>query len=229
MADLWGKALLDYYLGVQQDPLILHTSFGEPEEVPMEVFFPGAGFSRQEMFALNLCKGPVLDIGAGTGRHAGMLQDSGHRVVALEKSPGACEVMRRSGISEVIEQDIYHYDGGGFQTGLMMMNGLGLAGSLDKLPDLLDQVISKLLPGGQILADSCDVHYLYLQEQLPETAYYGEQEYCYEYQGEKDTPFPWLFVDMDRLKYAAKKIGLSVQIVFLEGEQYLARISKPLP
>ena len=73
--DLWGRALLDYHRGKKKEPLILHTSFGEPEEVPLGVFFRQPHeFSDLEQFAMDLCQGPVLDVGAGTGCHSLYLQ-----------------------------------------------------------------------------------------------------------------------------------------------------------
>lgn len=225
--DLWGNALLDYCRGVQGEPLVLHTSFGDPEVVPMDKFIRDTSdFSELELLALDLCKGPVLDIGAGVGCHSRFLQQRGQPVTALEKSPGACKLMRQSGIMDVVEQDIYHFTGSGYQTALMLMNGLGLAGKLDNLSIFLEQVSSRLSPGGQILADSCDVQYLYQDRSLPKEYYYGEQRYCYEYKGVKDVTFPWLFIDMDRLKDEAGKIGFTVQIIFIQGEQYLARIQR---
>jgi len=227
MYDSWGKALLDYYKGTLKDQLILHTSFGDPEIVPMQVFFRDEeSFTELERYALELCQSPVLDIGAGTGCHSLFLQQKGQRVVALEQSPGACEVMRLSGIRRIIQQDIFRYSGTGYKTALIMMNGLGLAGSLDRLARLLDRVFSWLLPGGQILADSCDVAYLYQDVLMPVNNFYGEQEYCYEYKGQKDKPFPWLYVDIDRLKREAYRVNLKVQVVFEEDDQYLVRISR---
>lgn len=227
MKDCWGRALLDYYKGKQQDQLILYTSFGDPETVPLEVFFRSpANFSDLEQYAIELCQEPVLDIGAGTGCHALALQEKGLSVTALERSPGACEVMRMTGVQQIVQEDIYNFTGAGFQTALMMMNGLGLAGNLDQLPLLLEHVISRLTPEGQILVDSCDVSYLYYDRPLPLAKFYGEQQYSYEYQGYRDTPFSWLFLDIHRLKQEAAKVFLKVQILYEEEEQYLARITR---
>lgn len=227
MNDCWGRAMLDYYKGKQQDQLILHTSFGDPETVPLEVFFRSpANFSDLEQYAIELCQERVLDIGAGTGCHALALQEMGLSVTALEQSPGACEVMRMTGVQQIVQEDIYSFTGTGFQTALMMMNGLGLAGNLDRLPLLLEHVFSRLTQGGQILADSCDVSYLYYDKPLPLTKFYGEQQYSYEYQGYRDEPFSWLFLDIDRLKKEAAKVFLKVQILFEEQDQYLARITR---
>jgi SAM-dependent methyltransferase len=224
--DLWGKALLESQKGIH-DPLILHTSFGTPETVEMDIFFRDrTQLSDLEVFALDLCQGNILDIGAGAGCHSSILQEAKQCPTALEISPGACQVMRQRGVKRVIEGDIFDFSENEFQTALMMMNGLGLAGTLNRLADLLEGVFSRLTPNGQILADSSDVKYIFFDQQVSKTPYYGELSYTYEYRGEKDLAFPWLFVDIDRLTKEASKLGLVVQILFEEEDQYLARITR---
>ena len=224
--DLWGKALLDYY-HKKPDQLTLHTSYGDPELVSLEIFFRDPDmFSELEVFACQLCKGKVLDIGAGAGCHTLALQNQGFQVTALEKSPGACEVLKLLGVRQVIEGDIYQFNETGFDTALLMMNGLGLAGSLNNLPNLLSTLFSCLVPSGQIIADSSDISYLYGNVPPPSSSYYGEVEYFYEYRGNMDDTFPWLFVDFKRLQQAATTVGLMAQLVYEEEDQYLVRITK---
>jgi SAM-dependent methyltransferase len=223
--DLWGKALWDYHTGAREVPLILHTSFGPPEKVPIDVFFRDkTQLSDLEAYTLELCKGTVLDIGAGTGCHVSILQEAGYHTMALEMSKGACRVMKDRGIQRVFETDIFNYHGTKFHTALLMMNGLGIAGYLNQLPFFLEKVASAVEPGGQILADSSDIDYMYEKKPANDSIYYGELFYTYEYLGERDPTFPWLFVDMDRLKYAGEKVGLQTQILFEEDDQYLARM-----
>lgn len=227
MKDLWGRALLDYYHGAFNNTLILHTSFGEPEDVPVWVFFrEQEHFEEHELLALDQCRGRVLDIGAGTGCHSLYLQEHGVPVTALEQSSGACEVMRSLGVHHVVEQDLFSFNQGIYDTALILMNGLGLAGTLNNLPAFLNHIMSLLKPGGQILADSCDVRYLYSKQQMPKDSYYGEQRYSYQYDDQRDVEFSWLFVDMERLQAEARRIGLTAQIVYQSEAQYLARITR---
>jgi SAM-dependent methyltransferase len=48
----------------------------------------------------------VLDLGAGAGRHSLHLQSLGHRVTAVDTSPGAVEVCRARGIGDVLLADL---------------------------------------------------------------------------------------------------------------------------
>ena len=227
MKDLWGRALLDYHHGSLKNTLKLHTSFGDPEEVPLWVFFREQhDFEEHELLALDQCQGRVLDIGAGTGCHSLYLQEHGISVTALEQSSGACKVMRSRGVQQVVEQDLFSYNQNGFDTVLILMNGLGLAGTVNNLPAFLNHVMSLLKPDGQILADSCDVRYLYSKQQIPEDTYYGEQRYSYEYEDQRDDEFSWLFVDMDFLQDQSRRIGLTTQIVYQSEHEYLARITR---
>jgi len=227
MKDLWGQALVDYYHGRREQPLLLNTSFGEPEEVPLDVFFRAPeNFEEHELYALDLCQDLVLDIGAGAGCHSLYLQQQGKSVVALEHSPGACEAMRLQGVKSIINQDLYCFEEKGqFGTALLLMNGLGLAGSQENLPEFLNHVMSFLEPGGQLLADSCDVRYLFDGQPSDTDKYYGEITYSYEYRGAEDPSFSWLFIDLASLKQTALQLGLNAQLLYLEDDHYLVRIT----
>ena len=224
MKDIHGKAILDYYKGNEEATLLLHTSYGEPEEMPVEVFFRDEiDLSTLEHLALIECKGKTLDLGAGAGAHSLILQSRGFDVHALENSPGCIEVMQKSGVRHCIKQDFRTYHGE-YDTILVLMNGLGLAAKLDKVPAFLNKCMSLLKPKGQLLIDSSDISYLY--EDIPRPkGYYGEVRYQYEYQEEKGDWFDWVYVNQKALRDIVSRTGLSVEILMTEEtEQYLARI-----
>src|SRR5690554_7956657 len=109
--DIYGAALMDYYLGRASEPLILFTNNSPIREVmPIDLFFRGKDeFPEQELIALALCDGKVLDIGAGVGSHSLYLQDAGFDVTALELSASACEIMKKRGVKMVINKNIFEY------------------------------------------------------------------------------------------------------------------------
>ena len=225
--DLWGQALWDYHQGNRQHPLILETSYGVPEEVPLEEFYRHElTFNKLELYALELCQGTVLDIGAGAGAHSLALQRLGISTTALESSMGACKVMRARGVKQVVEADFWHFDAPQYHTLLLLMNGAGIGGNFQRLTEFLELLISWLKPEGQILLDSCDVRYLFdgMEEAHPD--YYGNLTYCYQYRQQKGTPFPWLFVDYKSLKKVAQHCGLYTQMLYQNGEHYLAKLSR---
>ena len=73
-----ARALRDFFEGDRDASIIVHSSLGEHEELPVAVFFRAPeGFFSFERAAMPLCRGRVLDVGAGTGVHTLYLQDQG--------------------------------------------------------------------------------------------------------------------------------------------------------
>ena len=88
-----GLALLDYFHGDTDAEVIVHSAAGEHIVFPVSIFFrKPQQFSPLENTALELCRGRVLDIGAGTGCHSLYLQDHGLSVCAVDILPDAVEV-----------------------------------------------------------------------------------------------------------------------------------------
>lgn len=226
--DVLGNALLDHLHGRQKSKLLLHTSYGEIEEMPTDEFFrQPEEFPELEYIALALCDGKTLDVGAGAGSHALDLQHGGTEVHALDLSPRACEVMRHRGVAHVIEGDIFAHSGNTYDTLLFLMNGIGLAGNLDGLKKLLHHCKSLLNTGGQLLFDSSDINYLYADGTVEKPgSYYGEIGYQYEYEQQKGIPFNWLFIDQGTLIRVAHLEEWVVQVLHEdEYGQYLARMT----
>ncbi len=222
--DVLGQAWLDHWRQGRAAPLWLHTSYDEEtEEMPIDYFFRApAHFPEIEQYALSMCRGKVLDVGAGTGVHASYLQQQGQRVTTLEISTAGVHIQRERGLHQVVHGDYHDYEGRGFDTVLLLMNGVGVCGTIAGLHSLLRQAQRWLSPAGQLIFDSSDVAYLY-EGALPTGAYYGELRYRYEYRGQRGRWFPWLYVDIDTLETIALSEGWRVQKVFQdEQDQYLA-------
>ncbi|SKB94574.1 Methyltransferase domain-containing protein [Parapedobacter luteus] len=225
--DVLGNALTDYFHGKRRDKLLLHTSYTDIEEMPVDVFFrKPENFPELEDIALALCDGHVLDVGAGAGSHALYLQSRGMAVTALERSPQACALMQERGVRNIIQADFFQHHGSKYDTLLFMMNGIGIAGSIDGLKKLLRHSQSLLSEGGQLLFDSSDIAYLYADGSVKRpSGYYGEIRYQYGYQGIWGEPFNWLFIDQQTLIQLANTEGWVVQILYEdETDQYLARM-----
>lgn len=226
MKDLHGQAILDYYKKEPHSPLLLHNSYGEPEEMPVEVFFrEHEDFTELENTAISECSGTVLDLGAAAGAHALFLQALEFDVTALDNSPGCIDCLQMSGMKKYVNQD-YRKHKGQYDTVLLLMNGLGIAGTLDEVPNLLKQCKKMLNKGGQILLDSSDISYLYEEDIQKPEGYFGEVRYQYEYKNQRGDWFDWVYVDQNKLKEITDSIGLKLEIIFTdENDQYLARIT----
>lgn len=225
--DIYGQALQDFFDGKQEHQLWLNNNYGEPEEMPVEVFFrPEAEMPEAESLALHLCRGKVLDIGAGAGSHALVLQEQNFEVTALELSPGAAAVMQKRGVKTVVQQDVFHYKTEKFDTLLLLMNGIGLTQNLTGLDRFLQHAKQLLLPGGQLIFDSSDILYLYEDLPLPKNKYYGEISYQYQYKNQLGEWFNWLYIDQKTLIKTASKNGWVCEIKYEDDmDLYLAKLT----
>ncbi|WP_020526156.1 class I SAM-dependent methyltransferase [Flexithrix dorotheae] len=226
--DIFGQALLDYFHGNTTEKLWLNTSYETREEVPQDIFLRlPKDLQPMEKIALSYCEDNILDIGAGTGVHSLILQQQNKSVLALEKSPGCVEIMQQRGIKNIIQTDIFDFQNRKFQSILMMMNGIGIAGTIQGLQKLLSH-LKKMLPvGGKIIFDSSDISYLYEDQPLPVNQYFGEIKYQYEYKGEKGDWFKWLYIDASKMAKIATRTGWEFQVISEdEYDQYLGLLTR---
>jgi|SRR6476661_292167 len=232
--DILGQALLAYHHGRNSAALTVHCNVADDETLPVAYFFRSLlQMPELERLALDECRGRVLDIGAGAGCHSLELQSRGFTVKALDVSAGAVQVMTERGVQQVAQHGLFEalpanelpYD-----TILLLMNGLGLAGSLAGLDKFLAHARTLLAPGGQILATSSDISYLYEDEDGAlrinlNGPYYGEIEYAFGYDGRRGDTFPWLFIDAALLSDAAEAAGYTADFLGEDEEgQYLVRL-----
>lgn len=129
--------------------------------------------------------------------------------------------------------DLADWDGEQFDTVLMLMNGLGLAGSLAGLEPMLQHLAGMVRPGGQVVADGTDPRVLYAAladpdtDRRPDGRYLGDITFQLEFEGERGAPFPQLYVDPDRLEAAAGRTGWDVEILERAAPAgYLARLRR---
>lgn len=229
--DPMGKAIADYHKNKKANKLrVLSPMFDEDEMPVSHLFRTYTQMPKLERRALDLAKGRVLDVGAGAGCHSLVLQQRGLDVTAIDISPLSVQTMQQRGIANAIEKNFFDVDNQ-YDTILMLMNGIGIVGSLKRLPDLFHHLDNVLAPDGQLLCDSTDICYLFEDEdgviELPEGDYYGEQTFHMQYGDVVGEPFPWLYVDADTLQLVASQCGYKVEIV-LQGKHYdyLARITR---
>jgi SAM-dependent methyltransferase len=231
-----GQALLDYSQGKTSAAVTVHDADGDTEVVPVRVYFREPdGFSALEEAALDLCRGRVLDVGAGAGCHSLVLQERKLPVCAIDVAPEAVEVMRMRGVEDVHCVDVFEFQAEAFDTLLLMMNGIGMAGSLAGLPGFLRDVKRLVTPGGLILLDSFDpgpddetVEGGHRRgDTLGAGRYPGEIRFQLEYEGMRGPTLDWLFVDFDTLADRAAGEGWSAETIWEEEEgHYLARLTR---
>lgn len=233
--DPLGQMLLDYLNGDQDAAVTVESTTLDMWEMTGRTMF--RTFKQMipiEKKALGLCKGRVLDIGAGSGCHSLYLQSQDIRVDSLDYSAGCVEVMKKRGVKHPFHDSLFALDGPKYDTLLMLMNGIGIAGSLDGL-NLFFQFIKTILSkNGQLIADSTDLAGLYdpavlLQSVLDlglKDSYYGETQFTMTYQHIQSDPFDWVYLDFDTLARHAEYHGFSCENILSEKDgKFLCRIA----
>ena len=232
--DPLGQAIHDYYTFKINHPLIIHSEDFDDDEMNPSYFFRGfKEMPELEKKALKLCRGKILDVGACAGSHTIWLQENGFDVTALEISELCCDTMRKRGVRNIINDDLFLYNGETYDTILLLMNGTGIAGTLPRLSNLFVHLKKLLRQGGQILIDSSDLIYLYEDDKgfvnldSNSKRYYGELKYQFEYKGIKSDVFPWLYTDIETMTKIVSENQLKVkQLIKGKHFDFLMQIEK---
>lgn len=231
-ADPMGRAIADYQLTGTADRLRVFSPMFEEDEIPLATLFRTyEEMPEIERKALDMTWGKTLDVGAGSGCHSLVLQGRGVDVTAIDISPLSVETMRQRGVEKVVEQDFFTV-GGKYDTILMLMNGIGIVGTLERMPEFFRHLDKILATGGQVLCDSSDISYVFEDENglidYPDTGhYYGELSYRMQYKDTIGEPFDWLYIDAETLRKEAEENGYAVEVVAVgEHFDYMARITK---
>ena len=228
--DPMGRAIADYHATGKAAKLRVFSPMFDEDEIPVTTLFRTFDtMPAIEQEALRHASGAILDVGAGAGCHSLALQQMGKQVMAIDISPLAVDTMRQRGVDNAVQQDFFTLDGQ-YDSILMLMNGIGIVGTLSRMPAFFMQVDKLLAPGGQLLCDSSDICYVFEDEDgfidlTGIDGYYGELTYQMRYKGVKGEPFPWLFIDVETLTEQARTYGFKVDLVSRGPHyDYLARI-----
>lgn len=226
-----GQALLDYFINGSADDITVESDVLDDDIIPVNYLFrKESELPELERIALSLCSGKVLDVGACSGAHSHILQKRKLDVECIDLSEGAIEVLIKRGLS-ARRIDFFELKDESYDTLLFLMNGTGIAGSLDRFENLLKQASSLLEANGQILIDSTDIRYIYEDEEGGvwvdlNGSYYGEIEFKMTYKNHSSEWFNWLYLDQEKMIDLAEKCGFTCNIVFQEEDQYLAQLRK---
>lgn len=229
--DPMGAAIRDYYKTGKASRLkVLSPDFDDDDISVPTLFRSFKEMPPLEKMALELSKGRILDVGAGSGCHSLALQEMGKTVEACEISPLAVETMKERGVKVVRQEDFFQLTGESYDTILMLMNGSGIIGTTERMP-LFFEILRRILsPDGSVYMDSTDLRYLYEDEDGSfmidlNDDYYGQMEFQMQYKHIKGDLFPWLYLDFNTLQMYAEDNGFHVEMIH-EGDHYdyLARI-----
>lgn len=226
--DLHGIAMLDYLSGCHDAAVIMHRDdgFAYPPIMAARWFYEG-GFPILDSKALLLCKGRVLNVGAGSGTHSLYLEQNGFEVLSLEASPSAVEVMKRRNVRLPILGDIEKPSDGPFDS-ILLLCGIGVTGTLDGLKRFLEFASTNLKPDGILItdcthprSDTLEISQKYCDQQAACGNYEGERTVRFQYKNSFGPWFNWLTIAPELLETSARRVGFNFEVVFSEAGRIL--------
>ena len=230
--DPMGRAILDYHNNGKAAKLRVFSSMFYEDEIPVSTLFRSfAEMPIQEQKAIECCKGRVLDVGAGAGCHSLELKARGLDVVAIDISELSVGVMKERDIDARVIDFFDESFAEKFDTLLFAMNGIGIVGKTENLEKFFRSAKRLLAPGGQLLLDSSDIRYIFMDDDGSmdinlAAGYYGEIDFTMRYKNIRGEKFDWLYIDFDTLAMYAESNGFKCEKV-VDGKHYdyLARIT----
>lgn len=209
MPDAFGRAVRDHHLGERTEPLVQRDG-EETEEHPIEQFyFEEFDLDEHTQWLESWLDGPLLDLGAGTGKHALYFQER-FETVAIEVSDALVETMRDRGVADARRGDMFELRGqferDRFGSALAIGTQLCLAGSMDGLRAFLADLSSVTTPNASAVVHSYDPTVAETSEMLgyrsdpaPGLAH---RVMSFEYEGERDEILSFRLFSPDRLREA---------------------------
>jgi SAM-dependent methyltransferase len=219
VGDALGLALLDYLEhGSEARSHFIERDDGLLEMVDTGVMFTDeSDWSVVEAPVEDRAGRRVLDVGAGAGRHALPLQESGRQVVALDVSPGAVEVCRRRGIRETFTGTVFDLAGTDpepFDTFLLGGNNYGLLENREHGLRFLAAVAEMAVPGAEIMGTCIDpsatedpLHLAYHERNRSRGRHPGQIRLRARWSDIATSWFDYLFLPVGELEELAERAG----------------------
>jgi SAM-dependent methyltransferase len=226
-----GQAIEDYLNGDLKAQIQVASDLSDDDIIPAKYLFRAYNeMPALEQKAIAACQGEVLDVGCGAGAHLKVLKENNCTAEGIDISPKAIHYLKQLGLNANLE-NFLDYREKKYDTILMLMNGLGLAGDLQSLSGFLIHAKSLLKEGGKILCDSTDVRYFYEAEDGSlwidlNAAYYGNFKFKMTYKNHSSGWFNWLYVDFETLCTHASEVGLDCSKIDENNDEntYLAEL-----
>lgn len=228
--DPMGQAILDFAQTGSAIDIIVSSDICDDDTIPVHYLFRTyEEMPDLEQFALSKCQGKILDVGAGAGMHARYLQSKGFEVHAIDISEKSVAFIKSQNIP-VEQVNFFDLTSGNFDTILMLMNGIGIAGTLENLDATLLHAKKLVSKNGRIICDSSDIKYLYEDEDGGlwldlNSTYYGNFRFQMKYGSHQSNWFDWLYADFEKLKESAERTGWKAEKIVTKEDQYLAELT----
>ncbi len=171
---------------------------------------------RVDMALLARCRGPVLDIGCGPGRHVAALVNRGCHALGIDASPTAVAATKRRG-APATEVSVFGPvpDAGQWGTVLLLDGNIGIGGDVTRL---LRRASHLLMPTGRVLVEL----------DSPTGRPSGSRRVRLRHQGYLGEWFPWAWVSPAEIVGAAETAGLTIEDRWHLGGRWFARLDRPV-
>lgn len=238
MGDPFGRALRDFHLDRLEGPLIQRDGSEEIhhpiEEFYFDTFDPDASDNQ---WVTSRVRGPLLDAGAGVGRHALAFQDE-FETVALEVSEPLVKTMADRGVDETMLGDLFDLPSSvsedRFETVLIIGTQATLATSQASLTSVLDDLAAITTADGQAIIDSYDPTFDEVADLLgyrdDPTPGIGFRVFHFEYDGTIGPTLLFRLFSPDVLADVAREAGWRLDSIDRPGESemyFQAALVKP--
>ncbi len=229
-ADPFGRALRDHWHKERTEPLVQRDG-PETLDHPIEEYY----FSEPShtTWLDRHLDGPLLDLGAGAGKHALYFQDSGE-VTAIEPSENLVALLAERGVEDARKGDMFslreQFDRNQFRSALAYGTQAGLAGSMQGLSSFLGDLAFVTEPNGTAVIDGLDPTHPATAQRLgyraDPTPGLASRVMQFEYSGELGEILLFRLFSPERLREAAIGTGWELTDVREDGPHYLVTFSK---
>jgi SAM-dependent methyltransferase len=236
MSDPFDRAVRDHHRGEREAPLLQRDGDRVLEHPIEEFYFTAPAGEGLEWLEAHL-DGPLLDLGAGAGRHALVFQERAE-TVAVEVSDHLVATMRDRGVEDARRGDMFDlrstFERDRFRSVLAIGTQTGLAGSMRGLRELLGDLAFVTTPDGTAVLDCYDPTVEATADLLgyraDPTPGLAHRVMYFEYEGEPGDVLHFRLFSPDRLREAAAGTGWTVAAVRRSddenGRYYRAALEK---
>jgi SAM-dependent methyltransferase len=237
MTDPFGRSVTDHYHGRRTEPLLVRDGT-ETREHPIESFYfePFEAESDAGRWLSARVRGPLLDVGAGTGRHALVFGEQ-VETVAVDVSERLVRVMRERGVRDARVVDMFSlreaFDRDRFGSALVVGTQLGLAASMQGLRRWLGDLAFVTDAEATAVVDSydptCDEADELLGYRADLTTGLAHRVFHFAYEGAVSETLLFRLFSPDRLREATVGTGWTVDDVWRSGADtayYRAALTK---
>jgi len=231
--DPFGRAVLDHHRGDRETPLVVRDG-ATTREHPIEQFYFEPFDAAADEWLVERLEGPLVDLGAGAGRHALYFQER-FETVAVEASDHLVEVMRERGVEDARRGDMFAlreaFGRDRFRSALAHGTQVGLAGSMQGLRRFLGDLAYVTTPDATVVLDGYDPTAPAAAELLgyrsDPTPGVAHRVMTFEYDGAVGETLLFRLFGPDRLREAAVGTGWTVTELHQGGDaHYRAALAK---